>query len=146
MNCKTVYKDLPAYLNGELKSDAHFHVDAHLQICESCSKLIKEVETGLEFAFQDKIHETDAFFFNRLESKLTHEIIPDKRLSLLFIPINSLVIAATILIGVFIAYSSHTGYSSPSDTAVSVETIIAELSINDLDTPSSTYYNFENPE
>ncbi len=69
-DCQKTYKQLPAYLSGELKNDDRERIEAHLNICSRCRKEMASLSAVMDVA------ESQAPDFEKAISSLDNFSLP----------------------------------------------------------------------
>lgn len=70
MNCKEFENKLIFYIEGSLPDNETANMKSHLNDCNTCKTLHEKMSAALTLIDQDKITETNPFFFNRLTEQL----------------------------------------------------------------------------
>jgi len=71
-DCQKTYKQLPAYLSGELENDDRERIEAHLNICSRCRKEMASLAVVMEAA------ESQAPDFEKAMAPVAWESLPDR--------------------------------------------------------------------
>ncbi len=70
MNCKTVKESIIFFIGNDLGKKECSEVEKHLDSCRQCSHLYNEIQQTLGIIEEEKIPETNPFFFTRLEARI----------------------------------------------------------------------------
>ena len=73
MNCKKLVKILPSYLEGKTGEEQNKLITDHLEICEECSLMYKQVSDSLELLSYKKDIDEQAFYYTRLKQKMLNK-------------------------------------------------------------------------
>jgi len=71
-DCQKTYRQLPAYLSGELKNDSRERIEAHLNICSRCRQEMTSLAAVMEAA------ESQAPDFEKAMAPVAWESLPDR--------------------------------------------------------------------
>ena len=73
MNCKTVIKLLPDYINNRLSGDQYETIKNHIESCNSCKLLYSNLVSSLDLLQPTKTISEQAFYYTRLKQKIENK-------------------------------------------------------------------------
>lgn len=146
MNCTSFHKNIPSFLEHSCDLELEKQMKSHLEKCESCSLLLQQVYLTMQTAMEDVLHEDDVYFYSRLRSRLDTPAAGQKKFSLQFtLAISTFAVAASVFLGIMLGNNlMHYESTSVNNSFASSNPIASELSLSDLNTPSSVYYELFN--
>jgi hypothetical protein len=146
MNCTGFHKNIPSWLENTCEPEQEQMMKSHLETCESCSLLLQKVQLAMQAAIEDVIHQEDVYFYSRLRSRLGNPASGKKKYSLQYtLGFSTFAIAASIFLGIVLGNNlMHYESTSVNSALSSTDPIVSELSMSDLNTPSSVYYELFN--
>lgn len=114
MKCKAVHKQLIFFIDNELEAGLQQQVENHLQSCKSCRRAYEKMKES--YALWDKANgiKADNFYYTRLKAKMQNQA-PTARPSHPRV-LSPLLIAASIVVGVFIGFLIGISASQSSAT------------------------------
>ena len=137
MNCKILHKNIFKYLEKELAENVYKGMQQHLDSCEDCQNLVSKLKNTNETILNEKITESDPFFYTRLEARMErghselyetkHKLIPALKYA-----IASMVIILSLLSGTMLGLGFRNNYSQ-----------VSEDNISYADSYTNDYYLFE---
>ena len=71
MKCKSTYKDLIFYIDGELSSQRRKEISRHLESCPECMKLYNELKATLGIVELEKNVEPNPFLATRIKENIS---------------------------------------------------------------------------
>jgi len=131
MNCKEVENNLMFYIEGDLDKSITEKITEHLQTCTSCKMLYEKMKSDLVFLSNDKIIETNPFFYNRLEESINSDKNKSSRI-IKQVYLQVLAYAAAVIIAIFIgialgkSYQPINNYTADENTELSEFQLFAE--------------------
>ena len=69
MDCKEVNKELIFYIENSLSIKKSKAIENHIKTCKNCNTLYITLKESIEIIENEKIKETDSFFYKRLSEK-----------------------------------------------------------------------------
>lgn len=73
MNCKTVIKLLPDYINKKVSGDRYETIKDHIETCKSCKTIYTKLVSSLEILKPTKEISEQAFYYTRLKQKMENK-------------------------------------------------------------------------
>ena len=73
MKCRKVEKNLIHYLEKDLPDEKYLMIRDHLDSCDQCNKLLREVQLTLQIITHERVKETNPFFYTRLKQRVENE-------------------------------------------------------------------------
>ncbi len=70
MDCKEVNNKLIFHTENTLSIEENNAIENHIKKCDKCRKLYNTLKEGFEIIENEKIKETDSFFYTRLSEKI----------------------------------------------------------------------------
>ncbi len=74
LDCKDVWREVSAYLDGDLDPELRRDMEAHLANCRHCAALIDSTHNILVLIADERTFELPAGFSARLRDKLAQEM------------------------------------------------------------------------
>ncbi len=79
MDCKEVNNKLIFYIENTLSIEENNAIENHIKKCDKCRKLHNTLKESFEIIENEKIKETDSFFYTRLSEKIKKIDKPNKK-------------------------------------------------------------------
>jgi len=79
MDCKEVNNKLIFHTENTLSIEENNAIENHIKKCDKCRKLYNTLKEGFEIIENEKIKETDSFFYTRLSEKIKKIDNPNKK-------------------------------------------------------------------
>jgi predicted anti-sigma-YlaC factor YlaD len=147
MNCKYFHKRIPSFLESSISQKTKTLMVDHLESCEACRTIIKEVNSTMEFSNFKKVNEVSPFFYSAIEARIVNQASSvSYYLPKWGVMLSAVTIAASIFLGIMLFNQIPVFNSSDIlNTAYSSEDpIVSDLSLTELNTPASLYYEMFN--
>ena len=106
MNCKDIQNNILFYIDKELDNMKSQHFEKHLEICPKCKLLFENILKTYSFA-DNKITETNPFFYTRVKAAIESEKNKKWKLSLKHVPNIIVQTTAYVLIGLSALFIGH---------------------------------------
>ena len=74
INCKHVWQNISAYIDGDVDASLRADIDRHLETCEICSAVLDSTRNVVVLVADDRVFELPAGFSERLHSRLEKEL------------------------------------------------------------------------
>jgi len=74
IDCKHVWDQISAYIDGDLDPSLRAEIDKHLETCEICSAVLDSTRNVVVLMADDRVFELPAGFSQRLHQRLDEEI------------------------------------------------------------------------
>ncbi len=74
IDCKHVWDQISAYIDGDLDPSLRAEIDKHLETCEICSAVLDSTRNVVVLMADDRVFELPAGFSQRLHHRLDEEI------------------------------------------------------------------------
>ena len=137
MNCSLCQKNLSEYLDGKLPIDIQSLTEAHLDNCKQCSTLLNEMKSLYSVIEEEKGITSSPFLVTRVMASIEQLKVPLEKASLLRRTTQTVLIAASIAIAVFVGVKSGDFYSTkPVNKSIPTELVY----MNDVALESLTIY------
>ena len=137
MNCKDFQTSIVFFVDGELDKQNSAQFENHLESCTKCKELFEQVSLSYNFIKEDRITESNPFFYSKVKALIDHE----KQTSgfSLFAPKKfSFQIAAYIIIGIF---AISAGYFIANDkTYLGQESLQEQYEVTDEELFADLHY------
>lgn len=141
MNCKTIHKNLIFFIEKKLPSEIEQQINLHLQQCNVCSSLYKEILATINSIDSEKKIETNPFFYTRLMQKIENIKSKKERIILkpafirIFQPtLYSVIVFLGISLGIWLGYNinNESGKNLPGSQASELQAYANEYYLNDF--------------
>jgi predicted anti-sigma-YlaC factor YlaD len=110
MNCNKIEHKLIFYKDGDLTTEENLLVESHLKTCEACTKKYFQLKNVLSVVSDQKVTDVDPYFYTRTYQRLKNTGTSNARFvneKFLVPAIQSLLVAASIVIGIFIGLNGN---------------------------------------
>jgi predicted anti-sigma-YlaC factor YlaD len=140
-DCKLVEKKLIFYIDNELDINELMLVKSHLEVCSDCKSAYNHLIECMGLIADDKLTETNPFFYTRLKEKMDAQSSKKKVLN--WLPSKQLIrqSAFYIVLGIFALFSGF--YLGSGNSMINESTLITEPDTTDYQVFASSYnFNF----
>jgi hypothetical protein len=137
MNCKETERLMTDYLKGTLTADKKYAVDSHLETCQMCSVLVRELSNSDLIIHEEKKIKSNPFLATRVMASIDNLGIPSGNMpvSIWKKALQPVIIASLIIIGIFIGYKMGGLYTSGNHQ----QPVNESAYINDIEMESLNY-------
>jgi len=74
LNCKHVWNQISAYIDGDVQPDVREAIEKHLAHCRHCAAVLDSTRNILYLIADDRTYELPVGYSDRLHSRLNEEI------------------------------------------------------------------------
>lgn len=74
IDCKHVWEQISAYIDGEVTGELRAEIDRHLETCEICSAVLDSTRNLVVLVADGRVFELPAGFSQRLHSRLDKQL------------------------------------------------------------------------